>query len=148
MKKLKFLVVIAILVDLVLVFPVMLSYQAIGKWMQVKGIAEVFTTLTVEITLLVITAFLAYLVSRILKGTPFQRALYYIAWGVLMYGVGDTHLLVWMYTGVEGFPSFFGPAGSSIAHALGVGAGFILVILGLYKIALARNSILPSNSNG
>ena len=144
MSKLKYLVGIIIVVDLILVFPIMLSYKKIGEFLQVKGIAEVFTTLTVEITLLVLTAFIAYLVSRILKGTALQKALYLIAWGVLMYGVGDTHLLVWMYTGVEGFPSFFGQAGSSIAHAFGVGIGFILVILGLYKIAQARKDILPN----
>lgn len=144
MKNLKYLVGAIIVVDLILVFPIMLSYKKIGEFLQVKGIAEVFTTLTVEITLLVLTALIAYLVSRILKGTALQTALYLIAWGVLMYGVGDTHLLVWMYTGVEGFPSFFGPAGSSIAHAFGVGIGFILVILGLYKIARARKDILPN----
>lgn len=144
MKNLKYLVGAIIVVDLVLVFPIMLSYKKIGEFLQVKGIAEVFTTLTVEITLLVLTSFIAYLVSRILKGTALQTALYLIAWGVLMYGVGDTHLLVWMYTGVEGFPSFFGQAGSSIAHAFGVGIGFILVILGLYKIAQARKDILPN----
>ena len=144
MKNLKYLIGVIIVVDLVLVFPIMLSYKKIGEFLQVKGIAEVFTTLTVEITLLVLTALIAYLVSRILKGTALQKALYLIAWGVLMYGVGDTHLLVWMYTGVEGFPSFFGQAGSSIAHAFGVGVGFILVILGLYKIAQARKDILPN----
>ena len=144
MKNLKYLVGAIIVIDLILVFPIMLSYKKIGEFLQVKGIAEVFTTLTVEITLLVLTALIAYLVSRILKGTALQNALYLIAWGVLMYGVGDTHLLVWMYTGVEGFPSFFGQAGSSIAHAFGVGIGFILVILGLYKIAQARKDILPN----
>ena len=144
MKNLKYLVGAIIVIDLILVFPIMLSYKKIGEFLQVKGIAEVFTTLTVEITLLVLTALIAYLVSRILKGTALQGALYLIAWGVLMYGVGDTHLLVWMYTGVEGFPSFFGQAGSSIAHAFGVGVGFILVILGLYKIAQARKDILPN----
>lgn len=144
MKNLKYLVGAIIVVDLILVFPIMLSYKKIGEFLQVKGIAEVFTTLTVEITLLVLTSLIAYLVSRILKGTALQTALYLIAWGVLMYGVGDTHLLVWMYTGVEGFPSFFGQAGSSIAHAFGVGIGFILVILGLYKIAQARKDILPN----
>ena len=144
MKNLKYLVGAIIVIDLILVFPIMLSYKKIGEFLQVKGIAEVFTTLTVEITLLVLTALIAYLVSRILKGTALQGALYLIAWGVLMYGVGDTHLLVWMYTGVEGFPSFFGQAGSSIAHAFGVGIGFILVILGLYKIAQARKDILPN----
>ena len=144
MKNLKYLVGVIIVIDLILVFPIMLSYKKIGEFLQLKGIAEVFTTLTVEITLLVLTALIAYLVSRILKGTALQKALYLIAWGVLMYGVGDTHLLVWMYTGVEGFPSFFGQAGSSIAHAFGVGVGFILVILGLYKIAQARKDILPN----
>ena len=144
MSKLKYLVGVIIVVDLILVFPIMLSYKKIGEFLQIKGIAEVFTTLTVEITLLVLTSFIAYLVSRILKGTALRKALYLIAWGILMYGVGDTHLLVWMYTGVEGFPSFFGPAGSSVAHAFGVGIGFILIILGLYKIAQARKDILPN----
>ncbi len=144
MSKLKYLAGVIIVVDLILVFPIMLSYKKIGEFFQIKGIAEVFTTLTVEITLLVLTAFIAYLVSRILKGTALQSALYLMAWGVLMYGVGDTHLLVWMYTGVEAFPPFFGQAGSSIAHAFGVGIGFILVILGLYKIAQARKDILPN----
>lgn len=146
MKKLKLFVVGIILIDLILVFPVMLSYQSIGKFLQIKGIAEVFTTLTVEITLLVLTSLLAYIVSRMFKGTPFRKGLYLISWGVLMYGIGDTHLLVWMYTGIEGIPPFFGQAGSSIAHALGVGLGFILVITGLYKIASARNSVLPSGN--
>lgn len=144
MKNLKYLVGAIIVVDLILVFPIMLSWEAIGKYLKVAAFPEVFTTLVVEITLLVLTALIAYLVSRILKGTALQTALYLIAWGVLMYGVGDTHLLVWMYTGVEGFPSFFGQAGSSIAHAFGVGIGFILVILGLYKIAQARKDILPN----
>ena len=144
MKTIKEIVGIIIVVDLILVFPIMLSYDKVGKLFQVKGIAEVFTTLTVEITLLVLTSFVAYLVSRILRGTALRGALYLIAWGVLMYGVGDTHLLVWMYTGVESFPPFFGQAGSSIAHAFGVGLGFILVILGLYKIARARKDILPN----
>lgn len=141
MKKLKYLIVGIIIIDLILVFPVMFSYEKIGKFLQVKGIAEVFTTLTVEITLLVFTSLIAYIVSRIFKGTPFQKAFYLMAWGVLMYGVGDTHLLVWMYTGVEGFPSFFGQAGSSVAHSLSVGVGFILVISGLYKVAQSRKSI-------
>lgn len=144
MNRFKYLVIAIIIIDLILVFPVMLSYEKVGQLMQVKGIAEVFTTLVVEITLLVITAFVAYLVSRVFKGTALQRALYLIAWGVLLYGVGDTHLLVWMYTGVEGFPWFLGEAGSSIAHAFGVGLGFILVVLGLYKVAQARKDMLPN----
>lgn len=144
MKNLKYLIGVIIVVDLILVFPIMLSWEAIGKYLKVAAFPEVFTTLVVEITLLVLTAFVAYLVSRILKGTALQTPLYLIAWGVLMYGVGDTHLLVWMYTGVESFPWFFGKAGSSIAHSLSVGVGFILVILGLYKIAQARKDILPN----
>ena len=144
MKNLKYLVGIIIAVDLILVFPIMLSWEAIGKYLKVAAFPEVFTTLVVEITLLVLTALVAYLVSRILKGTALQKAFYLIAWGVLMYGVGDTHLLVWMYTGVESFPWFFGKAGSSIAHSLSVGVGFILVILGLYRIAQARKDILPN----
>ena len=147
MKNLKYLIGVIIVVDLVLVFPVMFSWQAIGEYLKVAAFPEVFTTLVVEITLLVLTALIAYLVSRILKGTALQKALYLIAWGVLMYGVGDTHLLVWMYTGVESFPWFFGQAGSSVAHSLSVGVGFILVILGLYKIAQARKDILPNGQN-
>lgn len=149
MNKLKYYIVGFIILDLILVFPVMLYYEKFSKIMRVSanGIPEVFTTLVVEITLLALTSFLAYLVSRLLKGTPLSKALYYMAWGVLMYGIGDTHLLVWMYTGVESVYPFLGKASSSIAHAFGVGAGFILVILGLYKIALARNSILSSNAN-
>ena len=80
MKNLKYLVRAIIVIDLILVFPIMLSYKKIGEFLQVKGIAEVFTTLTVEITLLVLTALIAYLVSRILKGTALQGALYLIAW--------------------------------------------------------------------
>lgn len=144
MKNLKYLIGVIMVVDLILVFPIMLSWEAIGKYLKVAAFPEVFTTLVVEITLLALTAFVAYLVSRILKGTALQTPLYLIAWGVLMYGVGDTHLLVWMYTGVESFPWFFGKAGSSIAHSLSVGVGFILVILGLYKIAQARKDILPN----
>lgn len=142
-SKLKSIILAVIVIDLILVFPVMLSYEKIGVFLNVNpnGIPEVFVTLVVEITLLVITAFVAYLVARMFKGTAFASALYYIAWGVLLYGVGDSHLLVWMYTGVESFPAFFGPAGSSIAHSLGVGLGFILVILGLYKLAKARSSM-------
>lgn len=141
-KGFKWLIALIIVLDLILVFPVMLSYESVGKFLNVSenGIAEVFVTLVVEITLLVITAIIAYLVSRIFKGTPFQRGFYLIAWGVLFYGIGDSHLLVWMYTGVESFPSILGAAGSSIAHAFGVGLGFILVILGLYKLASARRS--------
>ena len=144
MNKLKYLIGVIIVVDLILVFPIMLSWETIGKLLKVAAFPEVFTTLVVEITLLVLTSLVAYLVSRILKGTALQSALYLIAWGVLMYGVGDTHLLVWMYTGIESFPSFLGQAGSSLAHAFSVGLGFILVILGLYKIARARKNILPN----
>ena len=144
MKNLKYLIGIIIVVDLILVFPIMLSWETIGKLLKVAAFPEVFTTLVVEITLLVLTSLVAYLVSRILKGTALRSALYLMAWGVLMYGGGDTHLLVWMYTGVESFPWFFGQAGSSIAHSLSVGIGFILVILGLYKIAQARKDILPN----
>lgn len=147
MKNLKYLIGVIIVVDLILVFPIMLSWEAIGRYLKVAAFPEVFTTLVVEITLLVLTALVAYLVSRIFKGTAFQKAFYLMAWGVLMYGVGDTHLLVWMYTGVESFPWFFGKAGSSIAHSLSVGVGFILVILGLYKIAQARKDILPNGEN-
>jgi hypothetical protein len=147
-SKLKSIVIAVIVIDLILVFPVMLSYEKVGAFLKVSanGIPEVFVTLVVEITLLVITAFIAYMVARVYKGTAFQSAFYFIAWGVLLYGIGDSHLLVWMYTGVESFPTFFGPAGSSIAHALGVGLGFILVILGLYKLAKARNKL--GNGNG
>jgi len=91
--------------------------------------------------LIIGTAVVAYMVARVYKGTAFASAFYFIAWGVLLYGIGDSHILVWMYTGVESFPSFFGPAGSSIAHALGVGLGFMLVILGLYKLAKARSRV-------
>jgi len=147
MKNLKYLIGIIIVLDLILVFPVMFSWEYIGKLLKVAAFPEVFTTLVVEITLLVLTALIAYLVSRILKGTALQKALYLMAWGVLMYGVGDTHLLVWMYTGIEALPPFFGKAGSSIAHSLSVGIGFILVILGLYKIAQARKDILPNGQN-
>lgn len=149
MNKLKYYIVGFVILDLILVFPVMLYYEKFSKMLRISatGIPEVFTTLVVEITLLVLTSFLAYIVSRLLKGTPLSKALYYMAWGVLMYGIGDTHLLVWMYTGVESVYPFLGKASSSIAHAFGVGAGFILVILGLYKIAVARNSILPSSVN-
>lgn len=142
-SKLKSIVLAVIVIDLILVFPVMLSYEKVGTFFKVSsnGIPEVFVTLLVEIVLLTLTAVIAYLVARIFKGTAFASAFYFIAWGVLLYGVGDSHILVWMYTGVESFPSFFGPAGSSIAHALGVGLGFILVILGLYKLAKARNKI-------
>jgi len=140
-KNFKWLIALIIIIDLILVFPVMLSYQKIGSKLEIKGIAEVFVTLMVEITLLVMTSIIAYLVSRIYKGTPFQRGFYFIAWGVLFYGIGDSHLLIWMYTGVESFPSILGTAGSSIAHAFGVGLGFILVILGLYKLASDRKSL-------
>lgn len=146
MKNLKYLIGTIVVVDLILVFPIMFSWQAIGKYLKVAAFPEVFTTLVVEITLLTLTAFVAYLVSRILKGTALRTPLYLIAWGVLMYGVGDTHLLIWMYTGVESsvFNSFLGQAGSSIAHALSVGVGFMLVISGLYKIAQARKDIMPN----
>ena len=142
-SKLKSIVLAVIVIDLILVFPVMLSYEKVGTFFKVSsnGIPEVFVTLLVEIILLTLTALIAYFVARIFKGTAFASAFYFIAWGVLLYGIGDSHILVWMYTGVESFPAFLGPAGSSIAHALGVGLGFILVILGLYKLAKARNQI-------
>lgn len=149
MNKLKSIVIGVIILDLILVFPVMLSYQKVGEWFKVRvasgGSPEVFVTLLVEITLLVVTALVSYMVSRILKGTPFQSALYLIGWGVFLYGIGDAHILAWMYTGVESVYPALGKASSSIAHAFGVGLGFILVIIGLYKIALARKSIV---SNG
>ena len=144
MSKLKYLVGIIIVVDLILIFPVMFSWEAIGRFLKDAACPEVFTTLVVEITLLVLTSLVAYLVSRILKGTALRSALYLMAWGVLMYGVGDTHLLVWMYTGVESQYPFLGKASSSIAHALAVGIGFMLVIFGLYRIAQARKDILPN----
>lgn len=148
MNKLKSIIIGVIILDLVLVFPVMLSYQKIGEWFKVKvengGNSEVFITLMVEITLLVITAVVAYLVSRMFKGTPFQSALYLIGWGVLLYGIGDAHILAWMYTGVESVYPILGKASSSVAHAFGVGLGFILVILGLYKIASARRNIVSN----
>lgn len=147
MKNLKYLIGVIVVLDLILVFPVMFSWESIGKILKVAAFPEVFTTLVVEITLLVLTSLIAYLVSRILKGTALQKALYLIAWGVLMYGVGDTHLLVWMYTGVENQYPFLGQASSSIAHALGVGVGFMLVIFGLYKIAQARKDILMNVQN-
>lgn len=142
-SKLRSIIIAVIIIDLILVFPVMLSYEKVGTFFNVSpnGIPEVFVTLLVEIILLALTAFVAFLVARIFKGTTLQSAFYFIAWGVLLYGIGDTHILIWMYTGVESFPSFFGPAGSSIAHALGVGLGFILVILGLYKLAKERGRI-------
>lgn len=147
MKNLKYLIGVIAVLDLILVFPVMFSWEAIGKLLNVAAFPEVFTTLVVEITLLVLTSFIAYLVSRMLKGTALQSALYLMAWGVLMYGVGDTHLLVWMYTGVENQYPFLGKASSSIAHALGVGVGFLLVIFGLYKIAQAKKDILMNVQN-
>ena len=142
-SKLKSIVIAIIVIDLILVFPVMLSYEKVGAFFKVSsnGIPEVFVTLLVEIILLTLTALVAYMVARIFRGTAFASAFYFIAWGVLLYGIGDSHILIWMYTGVESFPAFLGPAGSSIAHALGVGLGFILVILGLYKLAKARNKI-------
>ena len=144
MSKLKYLVGVIIVVDLVLIFHVMFSWEAIGRFLKVAAFPEVFTTLVVEITLLILTSLVAYLVSRILKGTALQKAFYLMAWGVLMYGVGDTHLLVWMYTGVESQYPFLGKASSSIAHALAVGIGFMLVIFGLYRVAQARKDILPN----
>ena len=51
MKNLKYLIGVIIVVDLVLVFPVMFSWQAIGKYLKVAAFPEVFTTLVVEITL-------------------------------------------------------------------------------------------------
>ena len=144
MSKLKYLVGVIIVVDLVLIFPIMFSWEAIGRFLKVAAFPEVFTTLVVEITLLILTSLVAYLVSRIFKGTALQKAFYLMAWGILMYGVGDTHLLVWMYTGVESQYPFLGKASSSIAHALAVGIGFMLVIFGLYRIAQARKDILPN----
>lgn len=147
MKNLKYLIGVIAVLDLILVFPVMFSWEAIGKLLNVAAFPEVFTTLVVEITLLVLTSFIAYLVSRMLKGTALQSALYLMAWGILMYGVGDTHLLVWMYTGVENQYPFLGKASSSIAHSLSVGVGFLLVIFGLYKIAQAKKDILMNVQN-
>lgn len=155
MSKLKSIIIGVIVLDLILVFPVMLSYKKVGEWLKVRvaqgGSPEVFVTLMVEITLLVVTAIVAYLVSRIFKGTPFQGALYLIGWGVLLYGIGDSHILAWMYTGKEAVYPFFesivpgaGAASSSIAHAFGVGLGFILVILGLYKIASSRKNVVSN----
>ncbi|MBU6431136.1 MAG: hypothetical protein KGJ58_00315 [Patescibacteria group bacterium] len=148
MSKLKSIIVSVIILDLILVFPVMLSYKKVGEWFKVRvaqgGSPEVFVTLLVEITLLTVTAIISYMVSRILKGTPFQSALYLIGWGVFFYGIGDVHILAWMYTGVESVYPSLGPASSSIAHALGVGLGFILVILGLYKIASARKNLVSN----
>lgn len=148
MSKLKSLVVGFIILDLILVFPVMLSYQKVGEMLKVRvasgGSPEVFVTLMVEIILLTVTAIVSYLVSRIFKGTPFQVALYLIGWGVLLYGIGDSHILAWMYTGTESVYPALGKASSSIAHAFGVGLGFILVIIGLYKIAAARKNIVSN----
>lgn len=154
MNKLKSIVIGVIVLDLILVFPVMLSYKAVGQWFKVRvangGSPEVFVTLLVEITLLIVTAIISFLVSRIFKGTAFRSALYLIGWGVLLYGIGDSHILAWMYTGKEAV--FYLPgasaASSSIAHAFGVGLGFILVILGLYKIALARRNIVSNEQIG
>ena len=73
MKNLKYLIGVIMVIDLVLVFPVMFSWQAIGKYLKVAAFPEVFTTLVVEITLLVLTALIAYLVSRILKGTAYKK---------------------------------------------------------------------------
>lgn len=151
MSKLKSIIIGVIVLDLILVFPVMLSYQKVGQWLKVRvasgGSSEVFVTLMVEITLLVVTGIIAFLVSRIYKGTPFQSALYLIAWGVLMYGIGDSHILAWMYTGKEFVYPFLGKATPSIAHAFGVGVGFILIIVGLYKIALSRKNIASNSQN-
>lgn len=152
MNKLKSIVIGVILLDLILVFPVMLSYQAVGKWFKVRvasgGSPEVFVTLMVEITLLIVTAIVAFLVSRVFKGTAFQGALYLIGWGVLLYGIGDSHILAWMYTGKESVYPALGPASSSIAHAFGVGLGFILVILGLYKMASVRRKMFSNEQIG
>ena len=74
MSKLKYLVGVIIVVDLVLIFPVMFSWEAIGRFLKVAAFPEVFTTLVVEITLLILTSLVAYLVSRILKGTALQKA--------------------------------------------------------------------------
>src|SRR3989344_2507262 len=101
MSKLKYLVGVIIVVDLVLIFPIMFSWEAIGRFLKVAAFPEVFTTLVVEITLLILTSLVAYLVSRIFKGTTLKKAFYLMALGVLVYGGGDSHLLVWMYTGVE-----------------------------------------------
>lgn len=159
MNKLKSIVIGVIILDLILVFPVMLSYQAVGKWFKVRvadgGSPEVFVTLLVEITLLTVTAIVAFLVSRVFKGTAFQGALYLIGWGVLLYGIGDSHILAWMYTGKEAVYPFFeliypgaGAASSSIAHAFGVGLGFILIILGLYKMASVRRKMFSNEQIG
>lgn len=152
MNKLKSIVIGVIILDLILVFPVMLSYQAVGKWFKVRvangGSPEVFVTLLVEITLLIVTAIVAFLVSRVFKGTAFQGALYLIGWGVLLYGIGDSHILAWMYTGKESVYPALGPASSSIAHAFGVGLGFILVILGLYKMASVRRKMFSNEQIG
>ncbi len=152
MSKLKSIIIGVIILDLVLVFPVMLSYQKVGQWLKVRvasgGSPEVFVTLMVEITLLTVTAIIYYLVSRIFKGTPFQSALYLMGWGVFFYGIGDVHILAWMYTGVESVYPALGPASSSIAHSFCVGLGFILVILGLYKMTSARKNIVSNEQIG
>lgn len=152
MNKLKSIVIGVIILDLILVFPIMLSYQAVGKWFKVRvangGSPEVFVTLLVEITLLTVTAIVAFLVSRVFKGTALQGALYLIGWGVLLYGIGDSHILAWMYTGKESVYPALGPASSSIAHAFGVGLGFILVILGLYKMASVRRKMFSNEQIG
>ena len=148
MSKLKSIVIGVIILDLILVFPVMLNYKAVGEWFKVRvaqgGSPEVFVTLMVEITLLVITAVVSFLVSRMFKGTNFHGALYLIGWGVLLYGIGDSHILAWMYTGKESVYPALGPASSSIAHAFGVGLGFILVVLGLYKIDLSSRNVVSN----
>lgn len=145
MNKLKSIIIGVIILDLILVFPVMLSYKKVGEWVKVRvengGNPEVFVTLLVEIILLFVTAVVSYMVSKMFKGTPFHSALYLIGWGILLYGIGDSHILAWMYTGKESVYPALGPASSSIAHAFGVGLGFILVILGLYKIASSRRKI-------
>lgn len=143
-NKLKYFIISVVILDLILAFPVMFSYKKVGEFLKVPAASEVFTTLLVEITLLVVTSALAFMVSRILKGTPLQKALYLMAWGILMYGVGDTHILIWIYTGIKEVYPFLGEAWSSIAHAISVGIGFLLVISGLYKIAKARNSVLSN----
>src|SRR3989338_182066 len=108
MNKLKSIVIGVVIIDLILVFPIMLSYQKVGEWFKVRatGSPEVFVTLLVEIILLVLTAIIAYLVSRIFKNTPFQMPLYLIGWGVLLYGIGDSHILASVYIGRKYFYSF------------------------------------------
>ena len=64
MKNLKYLIGVIVVVDLILVFPIMFSWEAIGKILKVAAFPEVFTTLVVEITLLVLTSLTAYLVFQ------------------------------------------------------------------------------------